>query len=200
MQHSRSYSMLRRLPVVLALLGAVPTLLHAHPFHGGATGLAGGLGHPFSGFDHILAMLAVGIWGAQSGGRARWILPLSFVVVMALGGVLGASGMSLPMVEEGIIVSVLLFGVLIATAVRVPMWGAIAIVGLMGLFHGHAHGAEMPADATGLLYGAGFVAATTILHLIGVVAGSGAARLSTSRGARLAGAAIALGGLCLIIF
>lgn len=192
--------MLRRVPGMLALLVAVPTLLHAHPFHGDVAGLAGGLGHPFSGLDHILAMLAVGIWGAQKGGTARWALPLSFVAVMAAGGALGAAGVGIPMVEEGIIVSVLLFGVLIATAVRVPIGASIAIVALMGLFHGHAHGAEMPADASGLLYGLGFIAATAILHLIGIAMGSGAGRLSTVRGARLAGGAIALGGLCMIIF
>ena len=192
--------MLRRAAGMLALLALAPTLLQAHPFHGGVAGLSGGLGHPFSGLDHLLAMLAVGIWGARNGGRARWALPLGFIAAMAIGGVLGAAGIHLPMVEEGIIVSVLLFGVLIATAVRVPVALAVAIVGLMGLFHGHAHGAEMPADASGLMYGLGFVTATALLHLVGIAIGNGLGRRSASIGARLTGGAIALGGLCLILF
>jgi len=179
-----------------ALLTAAASPALAHPGHG-AEGLASGFAHPFMGLDHLLAMLAVGLWAAQTGGRTLWAVPAAFVAVMALGGSLGAMGVGLPLVELGIAGSVLVLGLLVAAAPRLPLWAPVAIAGLFAVFHGHAHGTEMPEGASGLLYGAGFVAATAILHAIGLGLGLAGSRLAAVP-ARLAGGAVAAAGLVLI--
>ncbi len=153
----------------LSLVFLLPSLAQAHPGIPGHThGFDNGLFHPLTGLDHICAMIAVGLWAAQRGGRALWLVPLTFVSVMAFGGALGMSGIALPFVETGIVASVLILGVLIAAAVRLPLMASAAMVGLFALFHGFAHGAEMPDTASGLVYGIGFIAATAILHLCGI--------------------------------
>jgi len=157
-------------PLATLALVFAPVLAHAHPGHD-ANGFAAGVSHPLHGLDHLLAMVAVGLWAAQLGGRARWVVPASFVSVMALGGALGMAGVALPFAEQGIFASVLMLGVLIAAAVRMPLAASAALVGLFALCHGHAHGLEMPATATGLTYGAGFVFATALLHATGIGAG-----------------------------
>lgn len=174
---------------------ALPTLAQAHVgFH--ADGLAAGLSHPFSGLDHLLAMLAVGVWAATLGGRARYIVPLAFVALLAVGAVLGASGVALPAVETMIAASVAALGLLIAFEARIGTAPAAALVALFAVFHGHAHGAEMPAMASPLAYGLGFVAASVALHLAGLVFGGlQQARLA----ARLSGGAIAAAGLALAL-
>lgn len=158
-----------------------------------------GLQHPLTGLDHLCAMIAVGIWAAQRGGRALWIVPLTFVSVMALGGALGMSGISLPFVEQGIVLSVIVLGVLIAAAVRLPLALSMTIVGLFALVHGHAHGADIPATASGLAYALGFIAATVALHTAGITFGLATQRSTSSQLTRLAGAAIALCG-CVLAF
>jgi urease accessory protein len=180
----------------LLLLGASA---HAHPGaeHGigeHGIGWAAGFVHPVGGLDHICAMLAVGLWAAQRGGRAVWAVPLSFVSVMVLGGVLGAAGVALPAVEQGIAASVLVLGVLIACAVRMPVVAAGALVGFFALFHGHAHGAEMPASASGFAYGAGFVIATALLHATGFAIATWIAWMGQTRLVRFAGGGIAACG------
>ncbi|MET3130659.1 urease accessory protein [Oxalobacteraceae bacterium GrIS 1.11] len=160
----------------------------AHPGHGGALA---GLSHPFLGLDHLLAMLAVGVWGAQMGGRARWLLPASFVALLAIGGALGMAGVVPTMLEGGIATSVLLLGLLIGFAVKLPAPLAGAMVGLFAVFHGLAHGAEMPALSSAWQYGLGFIVSSAALHALGVRIG-GAAR--DAIWLRLAGVAIAFGG------
>ena len=149
----------------------VPSLVHAHTGAGHTAGFLHGLGHPIGGLDHILAMLAVGIWAAQIGGRAIWAVPATFVGVMIVGGVLGTSGVAVPFVEQGIVMSVLILGLLIAAAARLPLVTSAAIVGLFAVFHGYAHGAEMPGVASGLTYGTGFALSTALLHLCGIAVG-----------------------------
>ncbi|WEF34807.1 HupE/UreJ family protein [Pseudoduganella chitinolytica] len=167
----------------------------AHPGH--AEGALAGLLHPLTGLDHVLAMLAVGLWGAQLGGRAQWLLPAGFVACLALGGALGMAGYTLPLVEAGIVTSVLLLGMLIGFAVRLPVGAALAAVGVFALFHGFAHGSEMPAHDNGWLYALGFVAASAALHGAGLWLGRGA--LAHGRWLRGSGAAISLAGVWLAV-
>ena len=157
-----------------------------------------GLAHPLGGLDHLCAMLAVGLWAAQTGGRALWAVPLTFVGVMTLGGMLPLLDIGLPFVEPGIVLSVLLLGVLIAAAVRLPLWLGSSMVGLFALWHGHAHGAEMPENASGIGYALGFMLATASLHLAGIGFGLGMQRLARERLVRFAGAGIALCGVYLV--
>lgn len=142
-------------------------------------------------------MLAVGLWAAQTGGRSIWAVPLTFVSVMALGGALPLLGIGLPFVEQGILLSVLLLGVLIAASIRLPLWLGSGMVGLFALWHGHAHGAEMPALASGIVYALGFMLATALLHIIGIASGLSMQRRAREHVLRTAGAGIALCGMYL---
>lgn len=164
----------------------------AHTGIGSTMGFAHGFGHPFDGLDHVLAMVAVGLFAANLGGRALWLVPLSFVAMMAAGGALGIFGANLPFVEIGIAASVIVLGLAVAMQWNLPVAGAMALVGFFALFHGHAHGAEMPTDASGLAYGLGFVFATAILHLVGIGLGLGIGLLArkTSRRTMQTGGAI----------
>ncbi|WP_207481466.1 HupE/UreJ family protein [Arenibaculum pallidiluteum] len=178
------------------------SVAQAHPFGEHGAGLVDGLVHPFGGVDHLLAMVAVGLWAAQRGGRAVWALPASFMAAMAAGGLLGTAGIGLPMVETGIAASVMVLGAAVALALRPALWFGMATVAAFALFHGHAHGTELPAAASPLLYGLGMLAATAVLHALGVAAArgglSGFARLG-SGGVRIAGAAVAASGLLLVV-
>jgi len=149
-----------------ALFIAVPAA--AHTGTGLAGGFASGFLHPFSGFDHLLAMVSVGLWGAFLGRPLIVALPVIFPTVMALGGVLGIAGASLPPVELGIAMSVLVLGAMIAGAVRAPIWLASLIVAIFAIFHGYAHGKELPSAADPVGYSAGFVLATGMLHVVGI--------------------------------
>ena len=170
-----------------------PALAQAHPFHGDAHSFAGGWQHPLLGWDHVLAMLGVGLWAAQRGGRDRWALPATFLGVMTLGGILAMAGLRLPGVEAGILASVMVLGLLIAAAARLPRAAAFAVVAAGALFHGHAHGAELPAGASGMAYALGFLAATALLHGVGMVTVVLARRQEWSLPVvRWAGAAMAL--------
>lgn len=188
--------------LLLALLGIIflsPVSAYAHTGMGHTVGFANGFGHPFGGLDHILAMIAVGIWAFQTGGKAVWAVPTAFVGVMALGSVLGVTGVTVPFTEEGIIISVLLLGVLIAASVRMPLAISMVIVGLFAVFHGHAHGAEMPVVASGLAYGVGFVVSTALLHLCGIGIGVLFQKTVSMRLIRYTGASIATAGVCLFL-
>jgi urease accessory protein len=179
---------------------AIPTVALAHPGVGGAHDLVHGFAHPFNGLDHVIAMLAVGVFAAQLGGRALWLVPGTFIVVMAAAGIAGMMGVTIPYVETGIALSVLVLGAVIAFAVRVPVAIAMAIVGFFAIFHGHAHGTEMPVAASGMLFGLGFVAATAILHAIGIAFGVLIARASGGRQiAQLAGGAGVVVGTALLV-
>ncbi len=181
--------------IVLPCLLALAAPAAAHPLGIAGAGWAAGFVHPLGGLDHALAMIAVGLWAAQLGGRAVWLVPATFVVVMLAGGALGASGLAWPVLELGIVGSVLLLGLMIAAAVRVPTWLGMALVGLFALCHGYAHGSEMPAGA-GALYVVGFAAATALLHGVGVALGLAG---RAGRGLRWGGAGIAAAGLALIL-
>jgi urease accessory protein len=171
----------------------------AHPGHP-LNGVAGGAAHPFSGMDHILAMLAVGIWAAQLGGRALWLVPCAFVALMAGGGALGMSvGHPLPGIESGIAASVLVLGLLVAMAVRAPLYISVPLVGFFALFHGFAHGTEMTAGASTMSYAAGFMFATAALHAVGIALGVLTRRLlSAPLLFRATGAALTLAGVLLM--
>ncbi len=159
-----------------------------------------GLLHPFSGLDHLLAMIAVGLWAAQLGRPALWLLPLTFPALMAAGAAIGMSGVALPLVEVGIAGSVLVLGAAVALALRPSLGLSTALVALFGLLHGFSHGAELPAGASALAYGAGFIAATFVLHTTGVAAGLVAGRMPVRFAARAAGGSIAaLGALLLVM-
>jgi urease accessory protein len=187
---------LSKLFILLPLL--LPALAQAHPNHGAASGLGAGLAHPLSGLDHLCAMIAVGLWAAQRGGRALWAVPLAFVSVMMLGAMFGMGGFQVPFTEQGIAASVLILGILIAAAVRLPLAASMTLVGLFALFHGYAHGAEMPASASGFAYGIGFVIATATLHLLGIGLGLVAGKFAAGKTLRYAGGAIATCGVYLL--
>jgi urease accessory protein len=182
------------LSMTLAVLVAVPRAV-AHEQGGVAGGLASGLMHPLTGIDHMIAMIAVGIWGAQLGSPAIWLLPVTFPLVMAFGGVLGILHVPLPMPEAAIALSALVLGAAVAIRAHVPFATAAMVVGAFAVFHGHAHGVELPGAANPLAYGAGFVVATGLLHLCGIAVGGlshwpAGARLIQGLGAAIA----ALGG------
>ena len=184
-----------------AVVAAVSAPALAHVEAGQATGLLSGFLHPISGLDHVLAMVAVGLFAANLGGRALWLVPASFVGMMAVGGALGIGGIEMKFVEIGIAASVIVLGLAVALQWNLPVAGAMALVGFFALFHGHAHGAEMPTDASGLAYGLGFVIATAILHMIGISIGLGIgffARTTSRRLARTSGGIMALAGVAML--
>lgn len=186
--------------VVFSAVLLAPAVAWAHPGLPGHThGFANGFAHPLSGLDHLLAMTAVGLWAVQRGGRAIWMAPLAFVSVMTLGGMLGMLGMGeVPLMEQAIAASVLILGIFLATASRLPLSMSIFVIGLFALFHGYAHGAEMPPTASGLSYGLGFVFATATLHLCGIGIGLAAQRMNSMKLVRYAGGVIAAYGIYLI--
>jgi len=143
----------------------------AHVEGGQAAGFITGLQHPWSGLDHVLAMIAVGLWGAQLGSPAIWLLPIAFPMMMAMGAMMGLLGIPVPGIEIGIAFSAIVLGAMILGEVRPKLSVAIAMVGIFAIFHGHAHGTELPAEQSGLLYSMGFVIATGCLHAVGIALG-----------------------------
>ena len=187
--------MMRNLALTFAVLFAAgPALGHTGTAPGAS--LLDRRAHPLAGPDHLLARVAVGLLAAQAGGRAMWALPASFVAAMALGGIAGMAGLGLPLVEFGIVGSVVVLGALVALAPRLKLAAACGIVGAFALFHGHAHGTEMAGDVSATLYAAGFLVATAALHAIGVSLGLAL----SGRIGRAAGAAIGLAGVGLAAF
>ncbi|MCX7301521.1 MAG: HupE/UreJ family protein [Rhodobacterales bacterium] len=167
----------------------------AHTGDAAGAGFVTGFMHPVLGWDHVAAMVAVGLWGAFLGAPAIWVLPVAFPLVMALGGALGVAGFPLPGIETGIAASALVIGLAVALALRPPIWIAAVIVAVFAIFHGHAHGAEMPEAANPVAFAAGFVIATGMLHLAGIAFGLLAAHPAGRVAVRSMGAMIALGGL-----
>jgi urease accessory protein len=159
----------------LILISATPAFAHA------GYGITSGFLHPFLGWDHLIAMLAVGAWGATLGARAIWAVPLAFVSAMIIGGVVGMSGIELPFVETMVLVSVLVLAGFVVVRVKMPIWSGMAIVGLFAMVHGYAHGAEMPVLANAWVYGAGFVAATSLIHALGAIAALAIIRMKAIR-------------------
>jgi urease accessory protein len=187
--------MLAKRALVATSLAALAGPALAHVEAGQAAGFIAGLAHPVSGLDHVAAMVAVGLWGAQLGLPAIWILPVTFPIVMALGGLLGLLGVPLPGVELGIAASAILLGAAVMTERRLPLYAAAALVGVFAVFHGHAHGTELPPGQSGLLYSLGFVVATGCLHAIGIAIGA-IHRWPAGRVAlRIAGGGVGLAGV-----
>jgi urease accessory protein len=188
--------------VFAALLGiclAQPAF--AHTGIGAAEGIVHGLTHPLTGLDHMLAMVAVGLLAVVIGGRAIWLVPGPFLAMMIVAGALGMAGIAVPGVEWGIVLSVVVLGAVLALGIRLPLAAATALAAIFAVFHGYAHGAEMPGSVSAWTYGAGFVAATAALHAggigLGLIAAPGASW--RSRLPQFAGAAIAIAGLMLLV-
>ncbi|MBZ9678631.1 HupE/UreJ family protein [Mesorhizobium sp. ES1-1] len=184
------------LSAILLMAASVPA--YAHVGIGATSSFAAGFMHPLSGLDHITVMLAVGLWAALKGGKAIWAWPAAFVGVLLAGAALAMAQVQLPFVEPGILASVVALGLLVALAVDLPVSVGVATIALFALFHGHAHGTEVPENAGGLEYMAGFAMVTALLHATGIAAGLG---LGTRfRGfARAAGAACAAVGAGLVL-
>lgn len=155
--------------VLVFLASTVPALAHSGDGYGG--GFVAGFTHPILGWDHVAAMVAVGLWGAFLGAPSIWILPVVFPLVMALGAIAGIVGIPVPAVETGIAASALVLGLMIVFAVKPPIWVAAIIVGAFAIFHGYAHGTELPATVNAFAYAVGFVISTGLLHLLGIVFG-----------------------------
>jgi urease accessory protein len=162
----------------------------AHVETGTATGLVSGFLHPITGLDHLVAMVAVGLWGAQLGAPAIWLLPITFPLVMAFGGLLGLAKVGLPFTEQAVALSAVVLGALILLRVRPPLWIAALVVAYFAIFHGYAHGLELPHAADPLAYGAGFVAATGLLHLCGILIGTSIRWPAGDRLVRVCGGAV----------
>ncbi|KTS08232.1 urease accessory protein [Methylobacterium radiotolerans] len=192
---SRPAASLALLPAALILL---PQAALAHPGHGAATGAEAGFLHPLLGADHVLAMVAVGLLASLRGGRALWALPLSFLALMSVGAGLGLAGVVLPHVEIAIALSIVVFGLAAVVGLRAPVALLAALVGVFAVFHGYAHGAEMPETASGLSFGLGFLAATALLHAAGIGVGVAASRIGATRAAPAFGVGLAAAGLALL--
>jgi urease accessory protein len=191
--HRRNRVAARR--TAMMVLALAPAAALAHQETGQAAGFLSGLAHPVSGLDHVLAMIAVGRWGAVLGPPAIWVLPVAFPMVMALGGLMGLLGIPVPGVEIGIAVSAIVLGAMVLAEVRPSLWIAAAIVAFFAIFHGHAHGRELPEGASALLYSLGFVVATGLLHAAGIVIGVAHRWPAGRQLVRAAGGGVALAGL-----
>ena len=165
-----THSNWKQLLLLLALI-AIPRFAFAHVEGGNAAGFVSGFKHPISGWDHIVAMIAVGLWGAQYGAPAIWVLPVAFPMMMAFGGLLGLIGVPLPAVEIGIGASALVLGIMVAFELKPPLYICILIVAIFAIFHGYAHGAELAPGTNPISYSLGFVVSTGCLHGIGILIG-----------------------------
>ena len=181
--------------ILLCFILFAPATAFAHVQGAEALGFFSGLAHPVSGLDHVLAMVAVGLWGAQLGAPAIWVLPVAFPLVMAMGGMLGLMGVPVPGIEYGIAASAILLGAAVTLEVRASLFATALLVGVFAIFHGHAHGTELPPGQSALLYSMGFVIATGCLHALGI--GIGAVHRWTwgQKLLRAAGALVAIGGV-----
>lgn len=183
----------------LAVFGLISASAHAHAGAGLSGGFVSGFLHPVLGWDHVIAMVAVGMWGAFLGAPALWLLPVVFPMVMAFGGALGVLGVPLPAVEAGIALSAVVLGAMVAAAARPPLWLAAVVVGAFAVFHGHAHGTELPEAANPLAYSLGFVIATGLLHIAGIGFGLLVRWPQGRLAVRAGGGAIALAGLGFLV-
>jgi urease accessory protein len=186
---------------IIAAASLFPTAALAHTGIDHTHGFMQGFGHPLGGVDHLLAMVTVGVFAWQLGARARWLLPITFVLVMAAGGMLGRAAVAVPFVELAIAASVIVLGAIVALRVKAPVAVAMAVVGLFAVFHGHAHGTEMPLETSGAAYAAGFLLATASLHAGGIALGFLIGRTGESLGRhtfRLGGALVALAGVVIL--
>ena len=183
---------------ILAALGLFADNALAHTGVHSGSGFAGGFAHPMLGLDHLLAMIAIGVWAAQQGGRALWAVPATFVTVMVLGGLVALTGWVLPHIETGIALSVLVLGLLIAFRRNWPVTAGMSIAAVFALFHGYAHGLEMPQTASPLSFAAGFVLATSLLHGVGILGGRMGRDWVRAAGVLIAATGFALTGFSLM--
>lgn len=167
-KHAQTLQLFTALSLIFLL---APVMAHAHVAQGQAAGFFTGIEHPWSGLDHILAMVAVGLWGAQLGNPAIWVLPIAFPMMMAVGAMMGLMGIPVPGVEIGIALSAIMLGLMVLLDMRAKLLIAGILVGFFAIFHGHAHGTELPAGQSGLLYSMGFVIGTGCLHGVGILIG-----------------------------
>jgi urease accessory protein len=191
-------ALVRSLALAFCLL---PTAALAHTGVGDGHGFIHGVAHPLGGLDHVLAMVTVGLFAWQLGGRALWLVPATFLLAMAAGGALGIAGLPVPFAEFGIAASVIVLGAIVALSIKAPVAIAMGLAGLFALFHGHAHGTEMPLDASGLNYAAGFLLATALLHAGGIAVGFLIGRIGDAYGRltyRVAGGLVALAGVAIL--
>ena len=184
--------------LALLLASLIATSALAHEGGGAVGGFLSGFTHPIFGWDHVAAMVAVGLWGAFLGSPAIWLLPVVFPLVMALGGAFGIVGVPLPAVEIGIAASAVVLGLLIAFKARPPLWAAAIVVGAFAIFHGHAHGTELPEAVYPLIYAVGFVIATGLLHLCGIAFGLLVRWPAGKVAVQAGGGAIAVAGLAFL--
>lgn len=194
MKNTRDDVLTRWTAVMFTLLVLEQTAF-AHVQKGEAVGFLTGFKHPLSGMDHVLAMVAVGLWGAQLGAPAVWLLPVAFPMVMAFGGMLGLMGVHIPGIEIGIAASAIMLGAAVMFEVKPPLALAAILVGFFAIFHGHAHGTELPAGQNALLYSLGFVMATGLLHAVGIGIGTVHRWSWGQRALRVAGAGVTAGGI-----
>ncbi len=184
---------------LLCLIFFTPALALAHTNVGDASGLVHGLAHPVGGFDHLLAMVCVGLWAAQIGGKAIWVVPAAFVGTMVIGGLLGFSGLAVPFAEAGIVVSVIVLGLMVLGAVKLPLVASTLVVALFAACHGYAHGLEVPVAASALSYTLGFIVSTAVLHFAGVSMATLSSHIQLKTLTRIAGGAIALAGMYMAV-
>jgi urease accessory protein len=190
---------MKKTSLIAAGLFLLPTaaMAHASLTHH-VHGVMAGVSHPLTGLDHLLAMLSVGLWASQKGGRAKWLWPAAFVIAVTAGGFMGMVGIRLPLVEPAIIVSLLVLGVAIAATLMLPTVAGVVLIALFGLFHGNAHGLEAPVSGTGL-YALGFVLSTVTLHVMGLALGLSARKMQRPVLVRAGAALIAATGLAMAI-
>lgn len=196
-----SMNFVARIAVATAIFTAMTGSGFAHTGHGDTSGFMHGFTHPFGGLDHVLVMVAAGLYAVMLGGRALWLVPATFVGMMAFGGALGASGFALPFGEIAIATSVVALGLTIALRATLPTLATVALVGLFATVHGYAHGIEMPEGASGYQYAAGFMLGTALLHSGGMALGLVAGKFSEAGGLRAiqaAGGAMALAGVAFL--
>ena len=191
--------LMTRLFATLVLTATTASYASAHSIQGSTTGFAGGFEHPLSGPDHFLAMFAVGVWGAQMGGRSVWMLPVVFPLIMTVGGIAGMTGIVLPYVETGIALSVLVLGTAIAFAWHPHEWVPLVLIAIFAIFHGYAHGIELPSAADPTAFAAGFVIATGLIHVCGIAIGLLSSKPVRGLLARGIGAVIAAGGIYYLV-
>lgn len=199
LRHQIPAWMLHRVLAAALFLPVMASAAEAHIIQGGAAGFQSGFSHPLTGADHFLAMFAVGLWGAQMGGRTVWTLPVAFPLIMVLGGVMGTAGIPLKGIETGIAISVLALGLAIACAWKPAEWVALLLIAVFAICHGYAHGSELPNAADPAAFSIGFVVATGLIHVLGVGVGLALHKPFEGRIARALGAVIALGGLYFLI-
>lgn len=189
---------LKILPLFIIILLTYPSVAYAHLI--GGNGLMSGITHPILGLDHLLAMVAVGIISIQIGGRAMWQVPLTFVSFLIIGAVLALLGLNLPLIETGVALSVLICGIAIASAYKIDIKIALVCTAFFALFHGYAHGTEIPLIASPVLYAIGFTISTALLHISGILAGHYAGKTElTSKLLRYSGVVVAFAGLYFLL-